>query len=92
MVRILVAMLDANVVPTDADIVMNRNMYRIFFKVDEIVRDEEDFNPDDDDLLGEEEDRAEDQDMKEADDSSDGVKRPLIRGDSNVIQISVPGG
>ena len=27
------------------------------------------FNPDDDDLLGEEEDHAEDQDMKEADDS-----------------------
>ena len=91
MVRLLVAMLDANVVPTDADIVMNRNMYRIFFKVDEILRDEEDFNPDDDDLLGEEEDRAEDQDRKEADDSS-GVKRPLRRGDSNVIQISVPGG
>ena len=40
--------------------------------MDEIVRDEEDFNPDDDDLLGEEEDRAADQDMKEADDSSDG--------------------
>jgi len=90
-VRLLVAVLDANAVPTDADIMVNRNMYRIFFKVDEILRDEEDFNPDDDDLLGEEEDRAEDQDMKEADDSS-GVKRPLIRGDSNVIQISVPEG
>ena len=63
MVRLLVAMLDANVVPTDADIVMNRNMYRIFFKVDEIVRDEKDFNPDDDDLLREEEDRVEDHDM-----------------------------
>ena len=71
-VRLLVAVLDANAVPTDADIMVNRNMYRIFFKVDEILRDEEDFNPDDDDLLGEEEDRAADQDMKEADDSSDG--------------------
>ncbi|KAG2603965.1 hypothetical protein PVAP13_4NG023181 [Panicum virgatum] len=71
-VRLLVAVLDANAVPTDADNMVNRNMYRIFFKVDEILRDEEDFNPDDDDLLGEEEDRAADQDMKEADDSSDG--------------------
>ena len=71
-VRLLVAVLDANAVPTDADIVVNRNMCRIFFKVDEILRDEEDFNPDDDDLLREEEDHAEDQDMKEADDSSDG--------------------
>ena len=92
MVRLLVAVLDANAVPTDADIAVNRNMYRIFFKVDEILRDEEDFNPDDDDLLGEEEDRAEDQDMKEADDSSDEVKRLLIRGDLNIIQISVLGG
>ena len=72
MVRLLVAVLDANAVPTDADIAVNRNMYRIFFKVDEILRDEEDFNQDDDDLLREEEDHAEDQDMKEADDSSDG--------------------
>ena len=71
-VRLLVALLDANAVPTDADIMVNRNMYRIFFKVDEILRDEEDFNPDDDDLLREEEDRVEDHDMKEADDSSDG--------------------
>ena len=43
MVRLLVAVLDANAVPTDADIAVKRNMYRIFFKVDEILRDEEDF-------------------------------------------------
>ena len=49
-VRLLVAVLDANAVPTDADIMVNRNMYRIFFKVDEILRDEEDFNQDNDDF------------------------------------------
>jgi len=70
-VRLLVAVLDATAVPTDADIVVNRNMYRIFFKVDEVLRDEEDFNQDNDDLLDDEDDRAEDQEMEDAGDSGD---------------------
>ena len=70
MVRLLVAVLDSTAVPTDADIVVNRNMYRIFFKVDEVLRDE-DFNQDNDDLLDDEDDRAEDQEMEDAGDSGD---------------------
>ena len=69
-VRLLVAVLDSTAVPTDADIVVNRNMYRIFFKVDEVLRDE-DFNQDNDDLLDDEDDRAEDQEMEDAGDSGD---------------------
>ena len=65
------AVLDANAVPTDADIVVNRSMYRIFFKVDEVLRDEEDFNQDNDDLLDDEDDCAEDQEMEDAGDSGD---------------------
>jgi hypothetical protein len=67
-VRLLVADLDANAVPKDADVVVNRSMYRIFFKVDEVVRDEDDFNLDDDYLLADD-DQAKDQDMEDMDES-----------------------
>jgi hypothetical protein len=66
-VRLLVAVLDANAVPKDADVVVHRSMYIIFFKVDEVVRDEDDFNPEDDDLLDDDADQAKDQDMEETD-------------------------
>jgi hypothetical protein len=63
-----VAVLDANAVPKDADVVVNRSMYIIFFKVDEVIRDEDDFNPDEDDLLADD-DQAKDQDMEDMDES-----------------------
>jgi hypothetical protein len=56
-----------NVVPKDADVVVHRSMYGLFFKVDKVVRDEDDFNPEDDDLLDDDADQAKDQDMEEAD-------------------------
>jgi hypothetical protein len=65
-VRILVVVLDANAVPRDADVVVNRSMYKIFFKVDEVVRDEDDFNPEEDDLL-DEDDQANDHDTEAMD-------------------------
>jgi hypothetical protein len=43
-------------------------MYLIFFRVDEVLRDEDDFNPDDDDLLVEDH-QAKDQEMKDMDES-----------------------
>jgi hypothetical protein len=66
-VRLLVVVLDANAVPKDVDVVVHRSMYRLFFKVDEVVRDEDDFDPEDDDLLDDDADQAKDQDMEEAD-------------------------
>jgi hypothetical protein len=66
-VQLLVVVLDANAVSKDADVEVHRSMYRIFFKVDEVVRDKDDFNPEDDDLLDDDADQAKDQDMEEAD-------------------------
>jgi hypothetical protein len=66
-VRLLVAVLDVNAVPKDADVVVHRSMYKIFFKVDEVVRDEDDFNPEDDDLLDDDADQAKGKDMEETD-------------------------
>jgi len=50
-VRILVAVLDVKDIPKKADICINRSIYRVYFKVDEVVLDDS-FNPEDDDLLG----------------------------------------
>jgi hypothetical protein len=66
-VQLLVVVLDANAVSKDADVEVHRSMYIIFFKVDEVVRDKDDFNPEDDDLLDDDADQAKDQDMEEAD-------------------------
>jgi len=50
-VRILVAVFDVKEIPKMADICINRSIYRVYFKVDEVVVDDP-FNPEDDDLLG----------------------------------------
>ena len=50
-VRILVALLNVKDIPKKADICINRSIYRVYFKADEVVLDES-FNPEDDDLLG----------------------------------------
>jgi len=50
-VRILVAVLDVKDIPKKADICVNRTIFRVYFKVDEVVLDDS-FNPEDDDLLG----------------------------------------
>ena len=50
-VRILVAVLDVKDIPKKADICVNRSIFRVYFKVDEVVLDDS-FNPEDDDLLG----------------------------------------
>ena len=50
-VRILVALLDVKDIPKKADICVNRSIFRVYFKVDEVVLDDS-FNPEDDDLLG----------------------------------------
>ena len=50
-VRILVAVLDVKDIPKKADICVNRSIFRVYFKVDEVVLDDS-FNPEDYDLLG----------------------------------------
>jgi hypothetical protein len=64
-----VAVLDATDVPKDADVVVNTSMHRIFFKVDEVLRDEDDSNPEDDDLLDEDAEPAKDHEMEDAEGS-----------------------
>ncbi|KAJ1258874.1 hypothetical protein BS78_10G109100 [Paspalum vaginatum] len=55
-VRLLVAVLDANCIPDDADIVVGNCLYEIFFKVEQVLTDNNDDNvhpdefEDDDDL------------------------------------------
>jgi len=46
-----VAVLDVKDIPKKADICVNRSIFRVYFKVDEVVLDDS-FNPEDDDLLG----------------------------------------
>ena len=50
-VRILVAVLNVKDIPKQADICVNRSIYRVYFKVDEVVLDDS-FNPEDGDLFG----------------------------------------
>lgn len=67
-VRLLVDILDAHKIPSDADIIVKGYMYTIYLKVDEIVSDtEHDF--DEDDLLDEDDAQCEgeDHEMSEAD-------------------------
>jgi hypothetical protein len=77
-VRLLVAVLDVGAVPKDADVVVNRSTYRIFFKVDEVLRDEDGFNPDDDDLLVEH-DQTKDQDMDESETHEQNENSPDVQ-------------
>ena len=49
-VCILVALLNVKDIPKKA-ICINRSIYRVYFKVDEVVLDDS-FNPEDDDLFG----------------------------------------
>ena len=44
------AVFDAKQIPKQADVCVNRSIYRIFFKAVEVLRDDS-FNPDEDDLL-----------------------------------------
>ena len=44
------AVFDAKQIPKQADVCVNRSIYRIFFKANEVLRDDS-FNPDEDDLL-----------------------------------------
>ena len=46
----LVAVLDVNEIPTQADICVNMSIYRVYFKADDVLWDDS-FNPDADDLL-----------------------------------------
>ena len=46
----MVAVLDVNEIPTQADICVNMSIYRVYFKADDVLRDDS-FNPDADDLL-----------------------------------------
>ena len=54
-VRILVAVFDIKDIPKQADICVNRSIYRLYFKVDEVLQDDS-FNPKNDDLLGDDAD------------------------------------
>jgi len=54
-VRILVAVFDVKEIPKMADICVNRSIYRVYFKVEEVV-DDDTFNPEDNDLLGDDAD------------------------------------
>ncbi|KAG2565608.1 uncharacterized protein LOC120683001 isoform X2 [Panicum virgatum] len=54
-VRILVAVFDVKEIPKMADISINRSIYRVYFNVEEVV-DDDPFNPEDDDLLGDDAD------------------------------------
>ena len=54
-VRILVAVFDVKDIPKMADICINRSIYRVYFNVEEVV-DDDPFNPEDDDLLGDDAD------------------------------------
>jgi len=54
-VRILVAVFDVKDIPKMADICVNRSIYRVYFNVEEVV-DDDPFNPEDDDLLGDDAD------------------------------------
>ena len=54
-VRILVAVFDVKEIPKMADISINRSIYRVYFNVEEVV-DDDPFNLEDDDLLGDDAD------------------------------------
>ena len=49
------AVFDVKEIPKMADICVNRSIYRVYFKVEEVVLDDP-FNPEDDDLLGDDTD------------------------------------
>ena len=49
------AVFDVKEIPKMADICVNRSIYRVYFKVEEVVVDDP-FNPEDDDLLGDDAD------------------------------------
>jgi len=50
-----VAVFDVKEIPKMADICVNRSIYQVYFKVEEVVLDDP-FNPEDDDLLGDDTD------------------------------------
>ena len=54
-VRILVTVFDVKEIPKMADISINRSIYRVYFNVEEVV-DDDPFNPEDGDLLGDDAD------------------------------------
>ena len=69
-VRILVAVFDVQKIPKYADVCVKGSMYRLYFKPDEVAP--EIFNPEDDDLLGDDDkdlDGDGDREMEEADDA-----------------------
>ncbi|XP_039787727.1 uncharacterized protein LOC120654283 [Panicum virgatum] len=69
-VRILVAAFDVKKIPKYVDVCVKGSMYRLYFKPDEVAP--EIFNPEDDDLLGDDDkdlDGDGDREMEEADDA-----------------------
>jgi hypothetical protein len=76
--RILVAVFNPKHIPKLADVCVIRSIYRLHFKVEEVAQ-EETFNPDDDDLLGESDKDlgGADQEMEDADGEDPKLPDPL---------------
>jgi len=95
-VRLMVAVLDANCIPNDVDIVVDDCLYEIFFRVDQMVSDnsgEPDEFDEDDDLDPENQNKEKDQEMEEADknlkESTDsGSSLPATNIESNQTSIN----
>jgi hypothetical protein len=67
-VRILVAVLDINKIPKMADVCATSSIYRLYFKLDELIRNDA-FDPENDDLLGDDGDKGLDGSDREMEDA-----------------------
>lgn len=95
-VRLLVAVLDVKAIPNDANIVVDDNLYEIFFKVDKVVREEHEEAFDDTDDLDDYDDEqmGEDHEMEDAEQQGhDNGPKPdgsSGSGSSQPIQVGTP--